>query len=188
MNISKYTLLRIVTLLVGLTASSIALSSTIYTFTQVSSTAIGDFAPGTASGTIEFASPPSSSSGPWGSNDPNDVMQINVEMLFAISSNPTTILSSDFTDPYVLLASNVASNDGTELDAGLLKYDIPVLAGEPEFNFLFSDQPGQDRIQYATSLGAVSVFGDFQAVPVPAAAWLFGSALGLLGWVRRKTG
>ncbi|MFW2403340.1 MAG: hypothetical protein ACN4GT_01155 [Gammaproteobacteria bacterium] len=25
------------------------------------------------------------------------------------------------------------------------------------------------------------------AIPVPAAVWLFGSALGLLGWVRRKT-
>jgi len=27
----------------------------------------------------------------------------------------------------------------------------------------------------------------FQVVPVPAAAWLFGSALGLLGWARRRT-
>jgi len=25
------------------------------------------------------------------------------------------------------------------------------------------------------------------AVPVPAAVWLFGSALGLLGWVRRRS-
>lgn len=38
-----------------------------------------------------------------------------------------------------------------------------------------------------------SVFGDWQSnasltvVPVPAAAWLFGSALAMMGWVRRKS-
>ncbi len=52
-------------------------------------------------------------------------------------------------------------------------------------------------------LGSISVFNDtfalggfgmidgtaftISAVPVPAAVWLFGSALGLLGWIRRKT-
>ncbi|MGI9309171.1 MAG: VPLPA-CTERM sorting domain-containing protein [Gammaproteobacteria bacterium] len=28
--------------------------------------------------------------------------------------------------------------------------------------------------------------GSFSAVPIPAAAWLFGSALAGLGWLRRK--
>jgi hypothetical protein len=28
--------------------------------------------------------------------------------------------------------------------------------------------------------------GGFSAVPIPAAVWLFGSALGLLGWIRRR--
>ena len=36
-----------------------------------------------------------------------------------------------------------------------------------------------DDLNHALSLG-------FTAVPVPAAVWLFGSALGVLGWMRRK--
>jgi hypothetical protein len=35
--------------------------------------------------------------------------------------------------------------------------------------------------------GAAGVEFSFSVVPVPAAFWLFGSALGLLGWMRRKT-
>ena len=35
--------------------------------------------------------------------------------------------------------------------------------------------------------GGVGLTIDMSPVPVPAAVWLFGSALGLLGWMRRKT-
>ncbi len=42
-----------------------------------------------------------------------------------------------------------------------------------------------DNITGAAAVWAVAD-GDV-AVPVPAAVWLFGSALGLLGWMRRKT-
>lgn len=35
-------------------------------------------------------------------------------------------------------------------------------------------------------IGGEAMIFEVAAVPVPAAAWLFGSALGLLGWVRRR--
>lgn len=38
-----------------------------------------------------------------------------------------------------------------------------------------------------TDAGMALVVADSAIVPIPAAAWMFGSALGLLGWVRRRT-
>ena len=42
-----------------------------------------------------------------------------------------------------------------------------------------ADLDGTDVIEYARFRLAV--------IPIPASAWLFGSALGILGWVRRRT-
>ena len=36
-------------------------------------------------------------------------------------------------------------------------------------------------------LAADSTFNLVSVVPVPGAVWLFGSAIGLLGWARRKS-
>lgn len=38
-----------------------------------------------------------------------------------------------------------------------------------------------------TDAGMALIVADSAIVPIPAAAWMFGSALGLLGWVRRRT-
>ncbi len=50
------------------------------------------------------------------------------------------------------------------------------LSGWDRFPLPFQTGP------YSLSLSGV----EFSVVPVPAAAWLFGSALGLLGWLRRR--
>ena len=42
-------------------------------------------------------------------------------------------------------------------------------------------------LQFSTSQGPMTVASaNLTAIPIPAAVWLFGSALGLLGWARRK--
>lgn len=56
------------------------------------------------------------------------------------------------------------------------------------FNFSGGTQRGCDGARCVSNGNAWAVFdGDALApVPVPAAVWLFGGALGVLGWVRRK--
>lgn len=54
-----------------------------------------------------------------------------------------------------------------------------LLVSEELSNALGADAAGVDA-------GMALVVADASVVPVPAAAWLFGSALALLGWVRRR--
>ena len=61
----------------------------------------------------------------------------------------------------------------------------------PTFPAFDADVPG--NYQFVITVATLGGFPidavamEVQVVPVPAAVWLFGSALGLLGWVRRRT-
>jgi len=79
---------------------------------------------------------------------------------------------------------------GSTSDLFLIGYDkspiperIVSVAGE------YSNTWGNGGIAILTEPSEVAFFADFTpaVIPVPAAVWLFGSALGLLGWMRRKT-
>ena len=51
--------------------------------------------------------------------------------------------------------------------------------------FSNTSQFHEDKFVFYSALAVRD--GDVAAIPVPAAVWLFGSALGMLGWMRRKT-
>jgi hypothetical protein len=66
--------------------------------------------------------------------------------------------------------------------------------------FAGPDTSGGITLQFNAACGAdagcvsdyfidnVSIMADVAVIPVPAAVWLFGSALGLLGWMKRRVG
>lgn len=56
----------------------------------------------------------------------------------------------------------------------------------PEFSELLTTLELVSEDVTGADAGLAVVYAGAEVVPVPAAVWLFGSALGLLGWVRRR--
>jgi len=94
----------------------------------------------------------------------------------------------------------VESGNGSNRQAPSLSFSISGVVGDTPADYvaLSTGNAGQgnqffvahvaDFLDQDPGSGVVTSawFAGSTAVPVPAAAWLFGSALGLLGWIRRK--
>jgi len=127
-------------------------------------------------------------------------------------TSPTSIsleLSAFSDDGSDLFVNTILSNDvvqfGGEFGLGgsyaLDSYSVEIVKGGvvssiSEINVLYLEGDGSAANPFGIELqfdgldfaGAseVSLYANFSAVPVPAAVWLFGSALAGLGWMRRK--
>lgn len=104
----------------------------------------------------------------------------NDRIFHGLNLGPTSFIPSPATQDNFLGGNHVnAFEVGTDLLPGLAVplvgsgFEVPLGAGT--YSYLIQ-QTDSDPTNYSL---------DFQVVPVPAALWLFGSALGLLGWYRR---
>jgi hypothetical protein len=86
-------------------------------------------------------------------------------------------LAEYFGDPLVATSSNFTWSEGPG-NSSAFAVISNAISGE---NLACGVGVGASATLSCTAIGA-------PVVPVPAAAWLFCSAVGLLGWIRRKTG
>jgi hypothetical protein len=79
--------------------------------------------------------------------------------------------------------ANGFANSGANLSIDLSS----VTLGIGTYHMVFASSSPSDIVTQTTQLFMDDITLSAQAVPVPAAAWLFGSALAGLGWMRRRT-
>jgi hypothetical protein len=93
---------------------------------------------------------------------------------------------------YFELLPTAPTNVLTGVEDILIKLDLPGLTGASVGDIIdvtyvsLYDCLDFDCFDFEETYTSYQVTGTLTAVPVPAAAWLFGSAIGLLGWMRRK--
>jgi len=103
-----------------------------------------------------------------------------------MTTDPDAPIGSTFV-PLLTVLSNTLTFDSSGIpNGGAISLDsFSVTFGIPLGDVTLDQGNGTFSLA-GGSLGEAFGTGSFQAIPVPAAAWLFGSALGLLGWMRRR--
>jgi len=120
---------------------------------------------------------------PFGKGDINSAIEAVRAVNAALNAEPASIFwvgseggAADETTEFYLLGYDDSSIIGpTILDA---------IEGENFFKDAWRDNLPIDIPAYSIDR---KTFAAFAVVPIPATVWLFGSALGLLGWIRRRT-
>jgi len=104
-----------------------------------------------------------------------------------MTTDPAAPIGSSFV-PLIAVLSNTLAYDGAGIPTGgeITMSSFSVTFGLPLGDILLDQTNGVFSLTGGI-LGEAFGTGSFGVVPVPAAVWLFGSALGLLGWVRRRT-
>ncbi len=116
----------------------------------------------------------------------------------AVLESPTFSFGFDIVEPDscfapVILCSGFTLTVGTDNETFTLLGPNPITGdGILEFIGIVSDTPFslvEIRESFNQNQNTNEFFGEFYAdapVPIPASIWLFGSAIGLLGWKKRK--
>ena len=112
----------------------------------------------------------------WGYNCTGIEMgNLHYNVLGGILQDP---ISATHNDNYFLF-SNIQS---------AIYWSSTELASDPTIAWYFDFDDGGVQADFIGGAHFAWAVHDGDVVPVPAAAWLFGSALGLLGWMKRRTG